>query len=278
LIIIHLPLTMSYVLNACNKISFSLWPFLIIFLLMVTSCINTRKTTYFNDIQNGVYKTSYDASPPVIHKNDLLSINVSSLNAEASLIFNAPGIPSTTSASANGTTTQNVGYLVNEEGNIQFPVLGNLKAEGLTIKELNDNITDSLNTKKLLVDPLVTIRFLNFRVTVLGEVGKPTVITVPNEKISILEAIGFAGDLTIYGKRDNVLLIREEEGKKIVRRIDLNSPVTLTSPFYYLKSNDVIYVEPDKNKVASVSNFRQLLPAIIAAMSVLVVVADRLIK
>jgi polysaccharide biosynthesis/export protein len=245
---------------------------------MVTSCVDTRKTTYFNDIQNGVYKTSYEAAQPIIHKNDLLSIYVSSLNADASLIYNAPSLPSTTSASANGNATQNVGYLVNEEGKIQFPVLGDMKAEGLTIKQLNDNITDSLNTRKLLVDPLVTIRFLNFRVTVLGEVGKPTVITVPNEKISILEAIGLAGDLTIYGKRDNVLLIREEEGKKIVRRIDLNSPATLTSAFYYLKSNDVIYVEPDKNKVASVSNFRQLLPAIIAAMTVLVVVADRLIK
>jgi len=93
-----------------------------------------------------------------------------------------------------------------------------------------------------------------------------------------LEAIGLAGDLTIYGKRDNVLLIREEEGKKIVKRLDLNSPAVLTSAFYYLKSNDVVYVEPNRNKVASVSNFRQLLPAIIAAMSVLVVVADRIIK
>ena len=245
---------------------------------MVTSCVNTRRTTYFNDIQNGVYQTSYNAAAPIIHKNDLLSIYVSSLSTDASLLFNVPGLSSTTSASANGNATQNVGYLVNDEGDIQFPLLGNIKAEGLTIKELNENMTDSLKTKKLLLDPLVAIRFLNFRVTVLGEVSRPTVITVPNEKISILEALGLAGDLTIYGKRDNVLLIREEEGKKIIRRIDLNSPLTLTSPFYYLKSNDVIYVEPDKNKVASVSNFRQLLPAIITALSVVIIVADRLIK
>ncbi|MEP7279406.1 MAG: polysaccharide biosynthesis/export family protein [Bacteroidota bacterium] len=245
---------------------------------MAVSCVNTRKTTYFNDIQNGVYKTAFEAAQPVIHKNDLLSIYVSSLSTEASLLFNAPNLPSTTSASANGNATQNVGYLVNEDGNIDFPVLGKLKAGGLTTKELSDQITDSLSIKKLLIGPLVTIRFLNFRVTVLGEVGKPTVITVPNEKISILEAIGLAGDLTIYGKRDNVLLIREEEGQKIVRRINLNAPTTLTSAFYYLKSNDVIYVEPDKNKVASVSNFRQLLPAIITALSVVIIVADRVIK
>lgn len=245
---------------------------------MMSSCINTKKTTYFNDIQSGVYKTAFDAAPPVIHKNDLLSIYVSSANAEASVAFNAPNLPTTTTVSANGTTSQNVGYLVNEEGNIQFPVLGNVKAEGFTIKQLNDNLLDSLTTKKMLIDPLITIRFLNFRVTVLGEVGKPTVITVPNEKISLLEAIGLAGDLTIYGKRENVLLIREEEGKKIVHRIDLNSQAILTSSFYYLKSNDVIYVEPNKNKIASVSNFRQVLPALIAGLTVVVVIVDRLVK
>lgn len=247
-------------------------------LLTLASCVNTKKTTYFNDIQSGVYQTSFNAPSPVIHKNDLLSITVSSLNTDATAIFNAPSLPVTTAAGANGATVQNVGYLVNEDGEIQFPVLGKLKVEGLTVKDLNERLVDSLTIKKLLVDPLITIRFLNFRVTVLGEVGNPTVITVPNEKISLLEAIGLAGDLTIYGKRENVLLIREEEGKKIVRRIDLNSPVTLTSAFYYLKSNDVIYVEPNRNKIASVSNFRQLLPAFIAALSVMVVVADRLIK
>jgi polysaccharide export outer membrane protein len=267
--------------SPCNKKSCwknLFWLVIGIMLVSGSSCIDSRKTSYFNDIQNGIYKTSFEAAQPVIHKNDLLSIYVSSLNAEASLIYNAPGIANTVSASANGTTTQNVGYLVNEEGNIQFPVLGNIKADGLTIKQLNESITDSLLAKKLLIDPLVTIRFLNFRVTVLGEVGKPTVITVPNEKISILEAIGLAGDLTIYGKRNNVLLIREEEGKKLVHRIDLNNPATLTSAYYYLKNNDVVYVEPDKNKIASVSNFRQLLPAFISALTVVAIIVDRIIK
>jgi polysaccharide export outer membrane protein len=269
---------MMYVKKPGNKYQLHLLFLLPAFFLLFASCVNTRKTTYFNDIENGVYKTSYNAPSPIIHKNDLLSIFVSSLNTDATLIFNAPSLPTTTAASANGATVQSVGYLVNENGEIQFPVLGKIKAEGLTVKELNDRLVDSLTIKKLLVEPLVTIRFLNFRVTVLGEVGNPTVITVPNEKISILEAIGLAGDLTIYGKRENVLLIREEEGKKIVRRIDLNNSATLTSAFYYLKSNDVVYVEPNRNKVASVSNFRQLLPALIAALSVMVVVADRLIK
>jgi polysaccharide export outer membrane protein len=271
---------MTYVPGSRNKYALlPSWLFsLIICSLMVTSCVNTKKTTYFNDIQNGVYQTRNDVPQPVIHKNDLLSIYVTSASADASAVYNAPATPSTISASANGSSVQTIGYLVNEEGEIQFPVIGKLKVEGLTTKQLNDNIIDSLLAKKLLIDPLITIRFLNFRVTVLGEVGRPTVITVPNEKISILEAIGLAGDLTIYGKRDNILLIREEEGKKIVRRINLNDPATLTSAFYYLKSNDVVYVEPDKNKVASVSNFRQLLPAFITALSVVIIIADRVIK
>jgi polysaccharide export outer membrane protein len=270
---------MSQTLRASSRIAFSFSTFLAVFFCMVvTSCVDTRKTTYFNDIKDGTYKTSYEAPLPIIHKNDLLSIYVSSLNAEATLVFNSPNILSTITASANGYTTQNVGYLVNEFGEIKFPVLGDIKVEGLTLKQLNDNLTDSLIAKKLLVDPLLTIRFLNFRVTVLGEVGKPTVITVPNEKISILEAIGLAGDLTIYGKRDNILLIREEEGKKIIHRVDMNSPEVLTSPFYYLKSNDVVYVEPNKNKVASVSAFRQSWPVIVALISLAVIITDRVVK
>ncbi|MES1225917.1 MAG: polysaccharide biosynthesis/export family protein [Bacteroidota bacterium] len=270
---------MGYVYRTTDKNAFSLSIWMLSLLLTVTSCISTKQSTYFNEIQNGVYKTSYEAVPPVIHKNDLLSIYVSSASAEASMVFNAPTLSRTTSANANGSATQDVGYLVNDDGIIQFPVLGKIKVEGLTIKELNELITDSLSTKKLLIEPLVTIRFLNFRVTVLGEVGKPTVITVPNEKISILEALGLAGDLTIYGKRENVLLIREEEGKKVVHRIDLNSPATLTSAFYYLKTNDVIYVEPNKNKVASVDKFRILLPAIItSASAIAIIVADRVVK
>ena len=117
----------------------------------------------------------------------------------------------------------------------------------------------------------VEIRFLNFEVTVIGEVAKPTVITVPSEKISLLKAIGLAGDLTIYGKRENVLLIREENGKKITRHIDLNSSNFFNSPYYYLEPNDVVYVQPNKAKVASAGRTQQLLPIILSGLSVVVV-------
>ena len=244
--------------------------FLLALSLLLTSCVNTRKTTYFNDLGDTRIQ-SPAPTVPIIHKNDLLSISVSSSNPDASKIFNDPNLSSTTTSTATGTTQQMVGYLVTNDGNFKFPELGTIKAEGFTVKQLSEFMTQTLIDNKLLIDPIVTVRFLNFRVTVLGEVTHPTVITVPNERISILEALGLAGDLTIYGKRDNVLLIREENGEKLIKRIDLNSKDILSSPFYYLQSNDVVYVEPNKNKVASVSNSRLLLPVVFSALSFLTV-------
>jgi polysaccharide biosynthesis/export protein len=242
-------------------------------LLLFSSCVDKKKTACFNNLQDSVIKFS-DKVIPGIHKNDLLSISVSSLNSEASTIFNAPSLPATVTTTATGSTYQTVGYLVNEDGNLVFPVLGTIKAEGLSIKELLVHLSKELSDKKLLVDPIITIRFINFRVTVLGEVGHPTVITIQNERISILEALGLAGDLTIYGMRDNVLLVRVEKGKKIINRLNLNSGALLTSPFYYLKSNDVIYVEADKDKLRSISNSWQLLPVFFAAPSFITIMAD----
>jgi polysaccharide export outer membrane protein len=118
---------------------------------------------------------------------------------------------------------------------------------------------------------------MNFRVTVLGEVRNPNVIPVPNEKISLLEAIGLAGDLTIYGKRENVLVIREENGQKIIKRINLNSNELLTSPYYYLKSDDVVYVEPNKSRVAS-SRSSEWVPVVISALSFAAIIVDRVTR
>jgi polysaccharide export outer membrane protein len=125
-----------------------------------------------------------------------------------------------------------------------------------------------------LVDPIVNISFLNYRVTVLGEVGRPTVISVANEKISLLEALGLAGDLTIYARRDNVLLIREENNKKIIRRINLNTDEIFKSPYYYLKTNDVVYVEPNKSKVANTGRAQVLLPVLFSALSLVTIIVS----
>jgi polysaccharide export outer membrane protein len=177
----------------------------------------------------------------------------------------------TTPAAGYG-TPQLMGYLVNADGTIKFPVLGPVKAAGLTKRQLEVVLTDSLTNRKLLVDPIVTARFLNFRVTVLGEVAKPTTLNVANERISIFEALGLAGDVTIYAKRNNVLLIRESGDKKIVKRLDLSANNILTSPYYYLKTNDIVYVEPRKEKIAATSRTQQLLPIILSAASLVAVV------
>ncbi|RYY98532.1 MAG: polysaccharide export protein, partial [Chitinophagaceae bacterium] len=144
--------------------------------------------------------------------------------------------------------------------------------------EFTDTLRNQLVEKKLLLDPVVAVRFLNFRVTVLGEVAHPMVVPVPNEKISLLEAIGMAGDLTIYGRRDNILLIREEGGQKTMRRINLNSKDLFSSPYYYLRNGDIVYAEPNKAKIASTTNSRQLLPIILSGLSFVAIIFDRVTR
>lgn len=246
----------------------------IVIVFFFSACNSSKNVVYFNNITDTTFKTLMEVQP-IIQKNDLLSISVSSLNPEATLLFNSPNIPTVTSTTANGTSAQMTGYLVNADETIQFPVLGTLKVGGLTKKQLSDTLTKKLVNKKLLVDPIVNVRFLNFRVTVLGEVAKPTVVSVANERISILEAIGLAGDLTIYAKRDNVLLIREENNERIVKRVNLNNSDIFSSPYYYLKTNDIVYAEPNKAKVSSSSTIRQVLPIVLSSLSLVAIVLTR---
>jgi polysaccharide export outer membrane protein len=253
----------------------------IVLLLLFSSCVDSKKAIYFNNIRDTTFKSLGADIQQVIQKHDLLSISVSSLNPEATFIFNTPNVPTITTGSSTGSaagSTQMTGYLVNQEGTIQFPVLGTINVAGLTKKVLTDTITNRLVYGKLLVDPIVTVRFLNFRVTVLGEVARPTVVSVPNERISILEALGIAGDLTIYAKRDNVLLIREENGNKMVKRVNLNSSEILSSPYYYLRTNDIVYVEPNTSRIASTERSQQLIPIAFSALSLLVVLFSNVFR
>lgn len=250
----------------------------IVAVFFISSCTTSKNIAYFSNIQDTSFKSSLGITEAPIQSNDILSIYISSLDAEASAIFNANNTFISKSTTATGTSTQSAGYLVNADGNIQLPILGNIKAAGLTKTELKKFITQTLLAKKLLIDPVVDIRYLNFEVTVLGEVARPTVITVPSERISMVKALGLAGDLTIYGKRTNVLLIREENGKRITRHIDLNSSNFITSPYYYLQPNDVVYVEPNKAKIATAGRSQQLLPIVLSSLSVIVIVLDRVIK
>lgn len=256
-----------------NSILFTVACFILINLF---SCVNTKNVGYLKNAKDATYIT--DASPDaIVQRNDILSITITSLNAEASIVFNTTNNHVFNSSSSNGSVIQSGGYLVNGDGFIQIPILGSMKAEGMTKRELREKITSIIIENRLLVDPIVTIRHMNYEVTVIGEVGRPTVINVPNEKISILKALGLAGDITVYGKRENVLIIREINGEKTLKRIDMNSSNLLQSPYYYLMPNDVVYVEPNKNKLASVSRGRQLLPAVLSGLSVVIIVLDRVL-
>lgn len=246
--------------------------------LVFSSCVNTKKSTYFYGAADGTIAVNAPVPESYIQKNDILSILVSSPNPEATAMFNPQVSAGTYNQSISTDQASNTGYLVNTDGFIQFAILGNIKAAGLTKTQLEETISKTLLDKGLLRDPVVSIRFLNFRVTVLGEVNKPSVVTMPNEKLSLLEALGLAGDITIYGNRQNVMVIREENQRKVLKRLNLNSSELFTSPYYYLKSNDIVYVEANKAKVASTSRSTQWLPLLLSGLSFVAIVVDRLIE
>lgn len=247
--------------------------------IVVTSCSTTNKVAYFQNSQDTTYKQSVSAVEAPLESNNFLKISISSVNAAASAIFNP--FPQADDNAQNGTADAKlnyVGYLINADGKIQIPNLGEIKAAGMTKTQLKNYIVKQILDRKLLIDPVVDIRLLNFEVTVLGEVGRPSVISVPSEKISLIKALGMAGDITIYGKKDNVLLIREENGVRKTRHINLNSSDFLNSEYYYLHPNDVVYVEPNKAKVAVSGRSQQVLPLVLTSVSILVFVLDRVIQ
>lgn len=247
----------------------------IVICCLFSSCVSTKSSVYFRDLPDTVIAPVAGNFEPVIQKNDILQITVSSMNVDDAVIYNTPSMANIGGAATSG--PQAVGFLVSEQGFIQYPVLGQVKADGLTKSELTRYLHDQLEQKKLLVDPVVSIRFLNYRVTVLGEVGKPTVVNVGNEKITIMEALGLAGDITVFGKKDNVLLIRETDGVRTIKRLNLNNKDIFSSPYYYLRSNDVVYVEPNKAKVGGSDRAKQVIPIVLSSLSLLVIILDRLI-
>ncbi len=253
-------------------------------ILMLGSCTTHKNMIYFRDLENvrqtALLSNTMDNAEHKIENNEMLSIRITSPTTEeaAYRIFNINNDYKHGGTSQVSGRAESTGYLVNSEGYIEIPLLGPIRAAGLTKTELKDYITKKILDKKLLIDPIVEIRYLNYEVTVLGEVTRPTVINVPNEKISLIKALGVAGDITAYGRRDNVMLIREEAGKKVVTRLDLNSSTFLQSPYYYLQPNDVVYVETTKNRAASVDRTRLILPPILSTISVLVLVIDRVTR
>ncbi len=223
-------------------------------IVQLFSCNNVKKATYFNDLGDTEFTETFGTLEPVLQKNDILSIAVSSVNTEAVEIFNIANNTDSRRNDSNGRPLPASGFLIDQDGYIQFPIIGRIMAAGLTKKDLRQYITKELIVRQLLLEPIVDIRYLNFKVSVLGEVKNPDVYIIPNERVSLLEALSLAGDMTTYAQRDNVLLIREQDGIKTSSRINLNTDEIFTSPNYYLKSNDILYVQSNKRKVGSTSN------------------------
>lgn len=213
--------------------------------MAITSCsTHKQEMSYFKDIDSKLLVVTPSDYSIKIEPSDELLITVNSENPLATSIYNLPlENPATVASGTTVTQPQYMTYLVNPEGYINFPVLGDIYVKGLTVDQIRKKITDELS--KVVEDPQVTVRLENFVINVNGEVRGPGRYTVKKQRFSILDALSQAGDLTQYGRRDNILLVREEDGELKHIRFNLNSADMLNSPYFYLKQNDYIYVEPN---------------------------------
>lgn len=216
--------------------------------LFLSSCGTKQDIVYFQGVDAIGSSKSINQFKPTIKTDDMITIVVSALDQDLVRPFNLPTISFTGEGQQVGRPTQQ-SYLVDANGNIDFPVLGTIKVAGLSRIQATSLIKDKL--KEYIKNPIVNIRTINFKITVLGEVRSPGAYTIPNERITIIEALGLAGDLTIQATRKNVLVVREIDDKKTYHRVDLTSESIFNSPVYYLSQNDVIYVEPNKSRVKS---------------------------
>ncbi len=220
--------------------------FLVVF---ATSCVTKKEILYLQDIERLDEATVALQNNPVIRPNDILQIQVSSFDMEASAPFNLLAPTQNIQTEGYSPGRQAVGYLVNNDGTIEFPVLGTLQVGGMNRKELLEDLKTRIAV--YVKDPMINIRITNFKVTVLGEVAAPGAFYVSDERITLLEALGNAGDMTIFGKRDDILILREQNGIKTYAKIDITKTDFLSSPYYYLQQNDVVYVGQNNAQVNS---------------------------
>ena len=215
--------------------------FSIFLVIAFSSCRSQKPLGYVEDFTDTSGKVQVKYSEPVIQKGDQLSIVVYSDAIDGGATDAMYNLANTGSENAS---TQ--GFLVDMEGNIQYPRIGKIKADGLTKAQLSEEIRKKLNGP--LQNPSVLVHLLNFKVTMLGEVSRAGPITIPSEKITILEAIGLAGDITIYGKKEDIVILRPTDSTIEHGTIDLSSKAVFESPYYFLRQNDVVLVNPNKNK------------------------------
>lgn len=255
----------------------------IVVVLFFSSCgVPYKQVPYFQDLKDSgnVQEQITNMAPLKIQKDDILAITVSSLNPEASAIFNMGNTTSANPNQANNNTssinpaiTAN-GFLVDQDGNIQLPLVGSVKVSGLTTTAARELVQAKLLT--YLKEPVVSLRLVNFKVSILGDVARPGVYPIQNERVSVPEALSLSGDLNITALRKNVLLVRENDGKRQFIRLDLNKKDLFNSPYYYLQNNDVLYVQPGNSKYASVDSSYRNIGLIVSVLSVIALVITRL--
>lgn len=221
---------------------------IIIYLLLLvslSSCLSKKKIVYLQGQQNqSSDQVNYE---PLIQNDDMLSISIMSSEPELAAPFNIDQMQNN-GVTAN-TNSMKTTYLVDNSGEIDFPVLGKMKVAGYTKSFLKQYLNERLAI--YLKDPIINIRIVNYKVSVLGEVNKPGTFPITGDRVTLLEVLANAGDLTLYGKRDNILIIRDYLGTKTYNRVDITNADFVNSPFYYLDQNDVVYVEPRKAKIDS---------------------------
>ena len=237
---------------------------------VLTACGSYKDLAYFQEIVDSGALDSASGQINTIQAGDVLTISVSSSNPELAIPYNLFSARSQISSVSNSSAkiAANLsaeGYTVNSAGNITFPVLGEIHVAGLTRQEIADVIAAKL--EGVMPNPIVTVTLLNFYVTVIGEVARPGTYNFPGDRLTLLEALGFAGDLSVYGNREKIMVIREENGGRHVEVLNLKSKDIFASPYFYLKQNDVVYVEAVGTKAKSVSTFTTYFPVITSLAS-----------
>lgn len=251
----------------------------IFIVLIISACASKKDVVYYQDIKEDVRDIDPEFTKPnKIEPKDILRIRISALEGKSVLpfLFGSSTVSGGNRSSRSRNTSTNKarlnGYLVDPDGNINFPQLGKIRMAGKTTQEAERFLEDLLSD--FIKDPTVAIRLVNFKAVVMGEVKSPQVVSTDENNLTLPEAIGRAGDLTINGRRDNVLLIREESGKRIYKRIDLTKSDWMDSPYYNLKQDDIIYVEPNRpaaRRAGEIGGFSSLLSTLSVVLSIVTV-------
>lgn len=216
------------------------WCMIVVFILSIQSCKSSKEIVYFQNLDIKKIDSITALKVHVIVPGDILQLNVITMNEEADRAFTKSGFKLDNSSQT--------GYLVDSSGHIDIPYLGLFKIKGYSTSSARDALKEKL--APFLKDPVISIKLMNFTISVMGDVAKPGTFQIMNERVSLPEALSLAGDLTITGKRNNVTIIREKNGTRTYSKIDLKKADLFTSPYYYLESNDIVYVEPSKAKIA----------------------------